>query len=78
MDVLHERKLLNLANIKVFLPNDFQSTLEFYKQMSTAKKLSTFDAVRELYHWIRREKNFSKFKAEICIREREMMGQRYY
>jgi hypothetical protein len=46
MDILHERKLLNLANIKVFLPNDFQSTLDFYKQLNTGKRLSAFDAVR--------------------------------
>lgn len=78
MDILHERKILNLANIKVFLPNDFQSTLDCYKQLTTVKKLPSFDAVRELYHWMRREKSFSKFKAEICIREREMMGHRYY
>jgi hypothetical protein len=78
LDVLHDRKLLNLANIKFFLPNDFQATLEYYKQLTTAKKMQPFDAIRELYHWIRREKNFLKFKTEICIRERETLGHRYF
>jgi hypothetical protein len=27
LNILHERKLLNLTNIKLFLPNDFQATL---------------------------------------------------
>jgi hypothetical protein len=69
---------LNLANIKLFLPNDFQATLDYYKQLLNAKKLPPFDAIRELYHWIRRDKNFLKFKTEICIREREMLGHRYF
>ena len=69
-DILHDRKILNLTNVRLYLPNDFQSTLEHYKQLAIAKRLAPFDAIRELYNWLRKDRNFSKFKAEISIREK--------
>jgi len=62
-DILHLKETLNLVNVKVFLPSDLQAALQHYNSLINVSKLDTYRAIKDLYNYIRKAKNFSKFKA---------------
>ena len=64
--------------MKLTVPTDLQSALDQYNYSKNIQKLDTFQSIKDLYNKIKKSKNFTKFKAEINIREREMMDQCYY
>lgn len=59
------RKTLNLTNVKMFIPNDMESSKEEYKLHSQNKE--TFQAIRECYGSMRKRKGFLKFKGEMYV-----------
>lgn len=54
--------MLNLTNVKMFVPSDLEEACQQNKAMKKEKKESEFEGIKRLYDQIIKNKNFSKFK----------------
>lgn len=64
------KKQLNLTNLKMIVPTDFESIK--YEMKTRSKEVEDeFAVIRDCYALMRKRKNFLKFKGEICIREKD-------
>lgn len=62
--------MLNLTNLKLLVPSNLKEDAHELKTLRREKKENDFQIVREFYELLRRTKEYSKFKVEMYIYER--------